>query len=494
MKIIRFTNINDLREAIFRSPLEEHVLVQLDDKKIDISSEGLRRLQDVATDTDATITYSHYRERLPDGKLEDHPVIDYQPGSVRDDFDFGSLVLINAADVLAATENCSPEDSEAIDGGWFALRLRVTMGKMVVMVPEYLYTVEKVDFRLSGEKQHDYVNPRQRVYQVEMEKVFTKYLSDIGALVSDTPEALDYDAEDFPVEASVIIPVRNRARTILDAVRSALGQKADFPFNVLVVDNASSDDTRQLLEAEAAKDPRLVVIEVEEKEHLGIGGCWNRALASTDCGRFAVQLDSDDLYSSPHTLKTIVDKFRSGNYGMVIGSYTLVDFEGNELPPGLISHSEWSDSNGANNALRINGFGAPRAFFTPLARRYPFPNVSYGEDYAMCLRISRSWRVGRIFSSLYLCRRWEGNSDAALSVEKTNQNNEYKDFVRSVELMARVHENSNDNADPMRPAGWQLFGSIADIPFPTDDFGAGDFDDDDDYDDDDNDDETDLPY
>ena len=439
MDIIRFTNINALREEIFRSPLEQFVLVQIDDKKIELDSHCIHRLTEMASDVDSTLTYCYYRDRLPDGSLVNHPVIDYQPGSVRDDFDFGSLVLLNAADVLAASEDLS-EESSMLDGGWYALRLRVTMGKMIAMIPEYLYTAEKVDLRASGKKQHDYVDPRNRTYQQQMEEVLVEHLREIDAAVDTTRrEQVAYDAEDFPVEASVIIPVRNRVRTIIDAVNSALSQKADFDFNVIVVDNDSTDGTRELLEAVA--DPRLVLIRVPADEQLGIGGCWNRALLDPRCGRFAVQLDSDDLYNSPSVLQTIVNKFRSGNHAMVIGSYTLVNFNGETIPPGLISHDEWTDENGPNNALRINGLGAPRAFFTPVARRFLFPNVSYGEDYAMALRICRDYSIGRIYRSLYLCRRWEGNSDAELSQERINANNSYKDCVRSFELMARVKQN-----------------------------------------------------
>lgn len=439
MDIIRFTNINALREEIFRSPLEQFVLVQIDDKKIELDPHCIHRLTEMASDVDSTLTYCYYRDRLPDGSLVDHPVIDYQPGSVRDDFDFGSLVLLNAADVLAASEDLS-EESSMLDGGWYALRLRVTMGKMIAMIPEYLYTAEKVDLRASGKKQHDYVDPRNRTYQQQMEEVLVEHLREIDAAVDTTRrEQVAYDAEDFPVEASVIIPVRNRVRTIIDAVNSALSQKADFDFNVIVVDNDSTDGTREFLEA--VTDPRLVLIGVSADERLGIGGCWNRALLDPRCGRFAVQLDSDDLYNSPSVLQTIVNKFRSGNHAMVIGSYTLVNFNGETIPPGLISHDEWTDENGPNNALRINGLGAPRAFFTPVARRFLFPNVSYGEDYAMALRICRDYSIGRIYRSLYLCRRWEGNSDAALSQERINANNSYKDCVRSFELMARVKQN-----------------------------------------------------
>lgn len=456
MKIIQFTTVNALREEIFQTPLDEHVLVQIDHKKVTISQASMKRLEELASDIDSTLTYCHYREILPDGSIENHPVIDYQPGSIRDDFDFGSLVLLNCADVLSATEDFSEEESLRLDGGWYSLRLRVTMGKMVMMIPEYLYTVEKIDFRDSGNKQHDYVDPRNAEYQVQMEQVVTEYLGDIGALVPEEKEDVDYDSREFITEASVIIPVKNRATTIMDAVNSALSQQTDFNFNVIVVDNESTDGTRELLES--CQNPRLVIIKVEESEGLMIGGCWNRAINDPRCGRFAVQLDSDDLYSDTHTLARIVAKFRSGNYGMVIGSYTLVDFDGNILPPGLISHAEWTDENGPNNGIRINGFGAPRAFFTPLVRKFQFPNVSYGEDYAMVLRISRNYSIGRIYESIYNCRRWSGNSDAGLNVEKTNRNNEYKDFLRSVELMARVRENAN--LDPSQRPGWQLFGTI----------------------------------
>ncbi|MDE6382491.1 MAG: glycosyltransferase [Muribaculaceae bacterium] len=481
MNIIRFTDINSLREEIFKTPLEQFILVRTDDREIELAPHCIHRLTEVAADVDSTLTYSCYRDRLPDGTTVDHPVIDYQPGSVRDDFDFGPLVLLNAADVLAATEDMN-EESAMADGGWYAIRLRVTMGKMIAMIPEYLYTVTKRDLRASGKKQHDYVDPRNRDYQRQMEEALTQHLHEIDAAVDTSrQEKVDYDSESFPVEASVIIPVRDRARTIMDAVNSALGQKTSFAMNVIVVDNDSTDGTRQLLEA--IEDPRFVLIKAAASERLGIGGCWNRALLDPRCGRFAIQLDSDDLYNSPDTVAAIVSKFRSGNHAMVIGSYTLVNFDGETIPPGLVSHDEWTDSNGPNNALRINGLGAPRAFFTPVARRFLFPNVSYGEDYAMALRISRDYSIGRIFTSLYLCRRWEGNSDAALSQERINANNTYKDCVRSFELMARVRQNY-DAAGGNR-GGWLFPGATAgpwgflDAP---EDPGCDDDDDDDDFD------------
>lgn len=440
MKLIRFTTVDALREEICKNLLGQFVLVQLDDKTITFDSNFIHRMEEVSSDSDASITYSSYRERDDNGKIILHPVIDYQFGSVRDDFDFGSVVLLNVADVLAASEYFTREDSEAPDGGWYALRLRMSIGKTVAALPEYLYTVEKTDYRKSGEKQHDYVNPRNAYYQAHAERVFTEFLDQVGGLVPLTPRLCDLREGCFPVTASVIIPVRNRVRTIKDAVDSALAQQPGFSFNVIVVDNASTDGTREMLES--YDDSRLVLIKAEESEMLGIGGCWNKALLSEHCGRFAVQLDSDDLYPDADVLKKVVDVFYEDRCGMVIGSYRMTDFNMNPLPPGVVDHREWTAMNGANNALRINGFGAPRAFFTPLARSILFPNVSYGEDYAMCLRISREYAVGRIFEPIYCCRRWDGNSDADLSVEKMNAHNVYKDFLRSIELIARIRANT----------------------------------------------------
>lgn len=443
MEIIRFKNIETLREAIFRSQLhEEYIMVQLDSREIELDPHAFHRLTECASDIDSSLTFCHFRERLADGSVVNHPVIDYQPGSIRDDFDFGPLVLLNKADVLAATEGFTERENTSLDGGWYALRLSLSLGRMFAMVPEYLYTATRMDYRKSGQKQHDYVDPRNRNYQEEMEREATFHLRQIGALANTDKIEVDYDSAEFPVEASVIIPVRNRVRTIADAVKSALSQQTSFSFNVIVVDNDSTDGTEEILES--LDDSRLVVIRPLPEEFLGIGGCWNRAILDGRCGRFAVQLDSDDVYSGPDTLQRIVDHFREGNYAMVIGSYIMTDFDGKAIPPGLIDHSEWTDENGANNALRINGLGAPRAFFTPVVRNILFPNVSYGEDYAMALRITREYNLGRIYEPLYMCRRWEGNSDAALSQEKINEHNYYKDFLRSVEIMARVDRSSDE--------------------------------------------------
>lgn len=329
-----------------------------------------------------------------------------------------------------------------LDGGWYALRLRLSSTGIFMNIPEYLYIAERIDDRKSGEKQFDYVDPRRRDYQIEMERMLSEHLYEINALVKKEKQTCDFDgieAEGFPREASIIIPVRNRVKTIGDAVRSALSQKCGFEYNVIVVDNGSTDGTRELLRD--VRDTKLRVIELTGNEGLGIGGCWNRALQSPYCGRFAVQLDSDDIYADENTLQAVVDKFRETGAAMVIGSYIITDFGLRPMPPGLIDHREWTDDNGANNALRINGFGAPRAFYTSIARKFLFPNVSYGEDYALALRISREYVVGRIFEPLYFCRRWEGNSDASLSVEQTNANNTYKDFIRSIELYARIRAN-----------------------------------------------------
>ena len=422
----------------------KHALLCLKTTPFTLGYQALERMVRVASDTGASLLYGdHYS--MEAGQMERHPVIDYQVGSIRDDFDFGSLVLVNACMMEKAVQSVEP--TELRYAGWYALRLALSRMGEVTHLNEFLYTEEEHDLRASGEKQFDYVNPRNREVQVEMEQAATFHLKEIGALIDTTSYTQpDFDEQAFDIEASVIIPVFNREKTIRDAVESALSQKTTFPFNVIVVDNHSTDNTTSILtslgeiQKEKAKVsnhvPELVHI-VPERKDLGIGGCWNRAINDDRCGRFAVQLDSDDLYSSANTLQTIVDAFHRQKAAMIVGSYRMCDFELNTLPPGLIDHKEWTDENGPNNALRINGLGAPRAFFTPLARQLKFPNTSYGEDYAMGLAFSRRYRIGRIYDELYLCRRWGGNSDAALSLEKINANNLYKDRLRTIEIMAR---------------------------------------------------------
>lgn len=445
--IYRFSTVANLREHVCTANLKQYILVSLDGRDITLQPHALRRMRQVAEMTDASMVYSHYRERQADGSVTDHPTIECQPGSVRNDFDFGPLVLLNIADVLNVTDDFDDTESNLIDGGWYAMRLRLQnpLGRLrsIQQVPEYLYVTSNVDTRKSGEKQHDYLNASARQYQEECEEVFTQHLFEINALLPHEPYDVNVDEGDFKVEASVIIPVRNRVRTVGDAVASALSQQTDFAYNVIVIDNGSTDGTSQLLAD--FDDPRLKVISLTGEEGLGIGGCWNEGVCSDHCGRYAVQLDSDDVYGDVHVLQRIVEKFREERCAMVIGSYTLTDFQLNILPPGLIDHSEWTPENGPNNAMRINGLGAPRAFYTPILRDILFPNVSYGEDYAVALRICRDWKIGRIYDSLYNCRRWEGNSDAALSVEKTNEHNRYKDYIRTLELLARIE--INDEAD-----------------------------------------------
>lgn len=394
----------------------------------------LERFLRVADDTDAVMVYAdHYK--MVEGKMEKHPVIDYQSGSLRDDFDFGSLWCIKAqalADYIAQSDREEYQFAALYD-----LRLYLSRVGEIFHLNEFLYSEAELDTRKSGEKQFDYVNPRNREVQIEMEKACTQHLGKVGALIDTTfYRQPDFGEQEFEYEASVIIPVFNREKTVADAVKSALGQKANFKFNVIVVNNHSTDRTGEILDE--LKADNLIQI-VPERTDLGIGGCWNEAINSSFCGKFAVQLDSDDLYSSPKTLQKIVDAFYKQKAAMIIGSYRMCDFDLNTLPPGLIDHKEWTDENGCNNALRINGLGAPRAFFTPLVRQIQFPNTSYGEDYALGLAFSRRYRIGRIYDELYLCRRWGGNSDAALSVEKVNANNLYKDRLRTMELKARQH-------------------------------------------------------
>jgi len=403
---------------------------------------ALERFLRTADDTGAVMVYSdHYS--VQEGKLEKHPVIDYQAGSLRDDFDFGSLWLVKAQNLL---DYAAQQDRQEYQfAGLYDLRLYLSRVGEIFHINEFLYTEDELDTRKSGEKQFDYVNPRNREVQIEMEKACTHHLEKVGALVDTNYYRLpDFDEQEFEYEASVIIPVFNREKTIADAVKSALSQKTSFKFNVIVVNNHSTDRTGEILseiahEMEERNDKqagRLVQI-VPDRNDLGIGGCWNMAINSDHCGKFAVQLDSDDLYSSPKTLQKIVDAFHKQKAAMMIGSYRMCDFDLNTLPPGLIDHKEWTDDNGCNNALRINGLGAPRAFFTPLVRQIQFPNTSYGEDYALGLVFSRRYRIGRIYDELYLCRRWGGNSDAALSIDKVNANNLYKDRLRTMELKAR---------------------------------------------------------
>ena len=410
----------------------DYALVYTKTTTLELGYMALERLLQIAQDTEAGLVYAdHYQ--VKGGELVKAPVIDYQKGSLRDDFDFGSVLFFDAAALKESVQRMTETYQHA---GLYDLRLKLSQRYALVHANEYLYSEVEEDNRKSGEKQFDYVDPRNRDRQIEMEKACTQHLKEIGGYLEPHFKDIDFNRGEFEVEASVIIPVRNRAATIGAAIESVLKQQTKFKFNLIVIDNHSTDGTTEAIDAFKA-DGRVVHL-VPERNDLGIGGCWNYGVNSTHCGKFAVQLDSDDLYKDEHTLQTIVDAFYEQKCAMVIGSYMMTDFDLNELPPGVIDHKEWTPDNGRNNALRINGLGAPRAFYTPVLRSIGLPNTSYGEDYAMGLNISRHYQIGRIYDVLYLCRRWGGNSDAALSIEKVNTNNLYKDRIRTWELEARI--------------------------------------------------------
>ena len=420
----------------------DFILLYTGSHRLEMGLYAGERMTAIAEDTGADMLYADHYRIVSDAQGNEirkrHPLIDCQKGALRNDFDFGNVLFFRTGSFRKAVAAMT-EDYEY--AALYDLRLRMDR---IVHVNEYLYTDVETDTRKSGEKQFDYVDPRNRAVQIEMEKVCTEHLKRIGAYLKPEFKEPDHSlASSFPVTATVVIPVFNRIRTVKDAVESALSQECDFPFNVIVVDNHSSDGTTQLLADIASKDERLIHV-VPERNDLGIGGCWNMAVHHEKCGEYAVQLDSDDVYSGPDTLSKIVDAFREQKCAMVVGTYQMTDFQMNPIPPGIIDHREWTEDNGRNNALRINGLGAPRAFWTPLLRTLNLPNTSYGEDYALGLRISREYRIGRIYDVLYCCRRWEGNSDAALEIDKVNANNLYKDRIRTWELEARIRMNNEE--------------------------------------------------
>ena len=423
--------------SIAETVSEKYLLIYTKDMPLEMGMFALDRMLCIAEDTGADMLYADHYKTVGEGQRKRHPLIACQKGALRDDFDFGSVLVFRSSSFRRAVR-AMENDYEF--GALYDLRLRM---KNIVHVNEFLYTEIETDNRKSGEKQFDYVDPRNRAVQIEMEKICTEHLKRIGAWLEPKfkdPDINEFQGSKFHVTASVIIPVFNRIRTVKDAVESALSQKCDFPYNVIVVDNHSTDGTTELLEELASREDRLVHV-VPAKHDLGIGGCWNLAVHHGLCGEYAVQLDSDDVYSGPDTLQKIVDAFREQKCAMVVGTYQMTDFNMDPIPPGIIDHREWTEDNGRNNALRINGLGAPRAFWTPLLRTINLPNTSYGEDYALGLRISREYRIGRIYDVLYCCRRWDGNSDAALDVDKVNANNQYKDRIRTWELEARIRMN-----------------------------------------------------
>jgi len=417
----------------------DFLLLILGNNKIDVNEKTIQRFLETADKKEAGIIYSDFYEKKDDQTLQ-HPLIDYQPGSIRDDFEFGSIILFDNNFL----SNFHLSENNFRFAGFYDLRLYVSRNSSVVHIPEFLYTSEKPESKESGEKQFDYVDPKNRDLQIEMELAATDHLKKIEAHIQPIIHSVDFSGETFSCEASVIIPVKNRGKTILDAISSVLNQKANFSFNIIVIDNHSTDSTTNILKEISQKEKQVIHI-IPDSKNLEIGGCWNEGIVHSSCGRFAVQLDSDDLYSNENTLQKIIDKFYEEKCAMVIGSYKLVNFNMEEIPPGVIDHKEWTDANGHNNALRINGLGAPRAFYTPVIRKIKFPDISYGEDYAVALEISRKYRIGRIYEPVYLCRRWEGNTDAGLTIERQNENNRFKDLLRTKEIVERQKINSLNN-------------------------------------------------
>jgi hypothetical protein len=409
-----------------------YLLIYSKNSTLELGQFALERFFHIAEDTKAGLVYSDYYE-IKDGVRSNHPVIDYQEGSLRDDFNFGSVLFYNAECLKKAVTETTLTYQFS---GLYNLRLKVSQQTELVHINEFLYSEVENDKRKSGEKQFDYVDPKNRAVQIEMETACTDHLKKMGSYLAPTFKKIEFNESNFSVEASVIIPIKNRIKTVEDAIQSVLMQKTSFAFNLIIIDNFSTDGTSELIQKYARQDNRVIHLTPNWND-LGIGGCWNEGVHDNRCGKFAVQLDSDDVYQNENTLQTIVDTFYEQNCAMVIGSYTMTNFAMETIAPGLIDHKEWTPENGRNNALRINGLGAPRAFYTPVLREIKVPNTSYGEDYALGLRISREYQIGRIYESLYLCRRWDENSDASLDVVKMNGHNLYKDKIRTVELKAR---------------------------------------------------------
>ena len=403
-----------------------------------LGQHAISRMEYALKNSQYSMLYSDYYI-IKEEKQEKVPTIDYQKGSVRDDFAFGPLLFFRTSTFKRIVES---EPTQYFCSGLYDVRLKLSEEALPFHLDEFLYSVIETKEEKEGERQFDYVDPRNREAQIEKEKVCTEHLKRINAYLKPLFKEISPDEEEFEYEASVIIPVYNRIRTIEDAIQSTLKQVCNFRYNVIIVDNHSTDGTTEVIDKWAQKESRILHL-IPERKDLGIGGCWNEAIDCEQCGKFAVQLDSDDVYSDENTLQKIVDTFYKEHCGMVVGTYKITDFKMNEIPPGIIDHREWTPENGRNNALRINGLGAPRAFYTPLLRKLHVPNTSYGEDYALGLAISHNYLIGRIYDVLYLCRRWEDNTDASLNIEKQNKNNLYKDRLRTLEIEKRVYENGN---------------------------------------------------
>ena len=425
-------------KAIAQKANTEYTLLYTKETTLELGMFALERMMHIAEDSDAGMVYAdHYQ--IAGGKQTNAPVIDYQFGSLRDDFNFGSVLLFNTSRLKEAAGRITSEYNFA---GLYDLRLKLSQNADLVHINEYLYSEVENDTRKSGEKIFDYVDPKNRNRQIEMEEACTEHLKEIGGYLEPEFKQIEFSAGNFEHEASVIIPVRNRIRTIRDAIRSVLSQKTGFKFNLIIIDNHSTDGTTEAID-EFKNDERLIHI-IPERNDLGIGGCWNMGVHHPKCGKFAIQLDSDDVYANENTLAIMVRAFYEQNCAMVVGTYMMTDFNMNMIAPGIIDHKEWTPHNGRNNALRINGLGAPRAFYPPVLREVKVPNTSYGEDYALGLNFSRRYQIGRVYEVVYLCRRWDDNSDASLDVVKMNGHNLYKDRIRTWELQARVAMNKKN--------------------------------------------------
>lgn len=396
---------------------------------------AIDRFVRLAQDTQAGMLYSDSFAIIDDVRTK-APVIDYQFGSLRDDFEFGPLLFFNTADFKTAAAGIDKDYKAA---GLYDLRLRLSRIAPLVHINEDLYTTIARSEKQDGEALFNYVDPRNRASQIEMEEAVTDHLKAIGGYLEPKFEHVNLEDGNYEYEATVVIPTRNRVRTIRDAIDSVLKQKTSFPFNCIIIDNQSHDGTSEAIR-EYADDPRIIHICINRPE-IAIGGAWNLAANHPKCGKFCIQLDSDDVYKDENTLQTMVDAFYAQNAGMVVGSYILTDINMNILPPGTIDHREWTVENGRNNALRINGLGAPRGFYAPLLRQMPMPDTYYGEDYALGLAFSRNYHIGRVYDPVYCCRRWDDNSDHDLDIAKINANNTYKDRIRTWELQARIAQN-----------------------------------------------------
>lgn len=399
---------------------------------------GLERMVCLIEDAGADMIYSDHFNKVGDAVTQ-APVIDYQLGALRDDFDFGSVLLYRSSALKDAVSRMNVDYQFA---GLYDLRLKVSQKGDLEHINEYLYYDVELDNRKSGEKLFDYVDPKNRGVQIEMEQAVTQHLKDINGYLEPKFADVDMTPEGFEYEASVVIPCKNRVRTIGDAIRSALSQKVrpEYKYNVIVVDDNSEDGSVDVIK-QFVNDERIVFIQQDKTWH-AIGGNWNVALHHPKCGKFAIQLDSDDTYADENTVQKFIDAFHEQNCAMVVGTYRMTNFNGETIPPGIIDHKEWTPENGRNNALRINGLGAPRAFYTPMLRTINFPTTKYGEDYAVGLRVSREYQIGRIYDVVYNCRRWDDNSDANCDLVAMNNNNFYKDHIRTWELKARIQMNN----------------------------------------------------